>query len=97
MGYELKEKLIPHTKYDSDEKLDLRNVILLDNQSTLDLICKKKLATKIEKSNRTMTVQGNGGTLDITHRSKLKGYKSKPWFSKEAITNILSFNNMIKQ
>ena len=56
------------------KKLDLRNVILLDNQSTLDLICNKKLATKIEKSNHTMTVQGNGGNLDITHISKLKEY-----------------------
>ena len=97
MGSELKEKLILHTKYDSYEQLDLRNVILLDNQSTLDLICNKKLATNIEKSNRTMTVQGNSGTLDITHRAKLKGYTSKPWFRKEAITNILSFKNMIKQ
>ena len=70
---------------------------MLDNQSTLDLICNKKLATKIDKSNRTMTVQGSGGTLDITHIARLKGYTSKPWFSKEAITNILSFKNMIKK
>ena len=56
MGYELKEQLILHTKYDSDEQLDVRNVILFDKQSTLDLICNKKLATKIEKSNHTMTV-----------------------------------------
>ena len=70
MGSELKEQLILHTKYDSYEQLDLRNVILLDNQSTLYLICNKKLATKIEKFNHTMTVQGNGGTLDITHIAK---------------------------
>ena len=44
-----------------------------------------------------MTVQGNGGTLDITHRAKLKGYTSKPWFRNKAITNTFSFNNMIKQ
>ena len=31
MGYELKEQLILNTKYDSDEQLDLRNVVLLDN------------------------------------------------------------------
>ena len=49
MGSELKEQLILHTKYDSDEQLDLRNVILFDNQSTLDLICNKKLAAKIDK------------------------------------------------
>ena len=78
MGYKLKEKLILHKKYDSDEQLDLRNVILLENQSTLDLICNKKLATKIEKSNLTMIIQGKGGNLDITHRAKLKGYTYKP-------------------
>ena len=44
-----------------------------------------------------MTVQGNCGTLDITQRAKLKGYTSKPWFSKKEIMNILSFKNMIKQ
>ena len=97
MVSELKEHIILHTKYDSDEQLDLMNVVLLDNQSTLDLICNKKLATKIEKSNYIMTIQGNSGTLDITHRTKLKGYTLKPWFIKEAITNILSFKNMIKQ
>ena len=97
MGYDLKEQLILHTKYDSYEQLDLRNVMLLDNQSKLDLICNKNLATKIEKSNCTITVQDNGGTLDITHRAKFKGYISKPWFRKKAITNIFSFKNMIKQ
>ena len=44
-----------------------------------------------------MTVQGNGGALDITQRAKLKGYTSRLLFRKEAITNILSFKNMIKQ
>ena len=97
MGSNLKESLILPTKYDSDEQLNLRNVLFLDKHSTLDLICNKKLATKIDKSNLTMTVQGNGGTLDITHRAKLKGYTSKLLFRKEAITNILSLKNTIKQ
>ncbi len=47
------------------EGLDLRNVILLDSQSTMSLFCKKRLVTKIRKSNEKLTLRSNGGSMKV--------------------------------
>ena len=46
---------------------------------------------------KNMTVKGNGGTLEVTHKETLTGYKKYAWFIKDAITNIISLKNLIKQ
>ena len=43
--------------------MDLRNMILLNNQSTVDLFCNPKLVSQVWESDDSMTVHGNGGTL----------------------------------
>lgn len=78
-------------------KLDLREVILLDSQSTIDLLCNYKLVRKIFKSNSTMTLRSNGCTMTVTKKAKISGYKKHVWFSKKAITNIVSLRNIIQQ
>jgi hypothetical protein len=55
--------------------LDLRNVLLLDNQSTFDLCCNKKFTSKITKATNTLTMTSNGGCLKITKKCKIPGYK----------------------
>jgi len=74
--------------------LDLRNVLLLDNQSTFDLCCNKMFvfASKIIKVSMT----SNGGGLKITEKCKLPGYKYLVWYSKKVITNIICLKNLIK-
>ena len=44
-----------------------------------------------------MTVQGNGGTLAVTHKATVLGYKQDLWFRKYYITNIIALKNLIKQ
>ena len=51
-------KIILHNQAKLTDQLDLKNVILLDNQSALDLICNKKLTSKIKKSDKKISVQG---------------------------------------
>jgi hypothetical protein len=75
--------------------LDLRQVV--DSQSTIDLICNKELVTDIFKSNKSMRLKSNGGTMNVRQQAKIKGYERKVWYSTEAITNILSLSNVIKQ
>jgi hypothetical protein len=41
--------------------LDLREVILLDSQSTIDLLCNEELVDKIFKSTSAMQLMSNGG------------------------------------
>ena len=39
----------------------------------------------INNTKKDMTVKGNGGTLSITHKATVPGYKQDMWFSKYAI------------
>jgi hypothetical protein len=80
----------------SSKKTDLRNMILLDNQSTVDLFCNPSLVSRIWESQDSMTVHGNGGTLTTTTKALIKNY-GEVWFHKDAITNILSLKNVSKK
>ena len=86
-----------HNKSESDDKLQLRNLILLDKQFTMDLICNKKFTSKIKKSREKLRVKSNSGALVVNQRSEMPVHKIKTWFINKAITNIVSLKNVIKQ
>jgi hypothetical protein len=68
-------KVVPALKSSKSTNLDLRNVLLLDNQSTFDLCCNKTFASKIIKEENTLSMTSNGGGLKITEKCKIPGYK----------------------
>jgi hypothetical protein len=74
--------------YGARPHLDQREVILLDSQYTIDLVCNKKLVTDISKSNKNMQLKSNGGTMTINQRATMKGYASQVWFSKNALQHF---------
>ena len=76
--------------------LNLRDMILLDNQSTVDLFCNPKLVSHISKTKQSMTVHGNGGTLTSNTKAHVENYGSV-WYHPQAITNILSLKNVSKK
>jgi hypothetical protein len=78
-------------------RLDLRNVILVDSQSTMDLFCNKQLVTNVTKANNKMRLQSNGGRMTVTQKATMPGYKKKVWYSKDAKTNIIALSNLIQQ
>ncbi len=47
--------------------LNLRKVILLDNQSTMSLFCNKKIVSDFHKSNELLTLHSNGGSMQVRH------------------------------
>jgi hypothetical protein len=55
----------------SSIKLDLKEVILLDSQSTMDLFCKAALVREISKSRSNMRLKSNGGTMVVIRKSTM--------------------------
>jgi hypothetical protein len=81
----------------SSIKLDLKEVILLDSQSTMDLFCNASLVSKIRKSRSNLRLKSNGGTMVVTRKKTMEGYNKTVWFSTRAITNIIALCNLIYQ
>jgi hypothetical protein len=77
--------------------LNMRNVVLLDNQSTMDLFCNERLVYDITKALKPMLLQSNGGTMPIRYKASIKGYHRRVWFDKNAITNIICQKHLKKQ
>jgi len=72
---------------------NLRDLILLDNQSTVDIFCNKRLLKDIHVSDEYVTVHGNGGSLTTNKKGTLKNY-GEVWYHEDAKTNILSLKNV---
>jgi hypothetical protein len=89
-------KIAPALKLSKSLNLDLRYVLMLDNQSTFDLCCNRGFMSMIRKASRTLNMTSNGSGYQITKQGKFPGYKFWVWFSKQAITNIICLKNLIK-
>ncbi len=73
--------------------LDLREVILLNNQLTMLLFCNSKLISNKCKPDKPLKLQSNRGTMMINHIANI-GEGQSVWFSKKAITNIMSLKHV---
>ena len=90
-------KLLFKQTHGASIKLELREVWLLDNQSTMDLVCNEGFVKGVYKSSSTMRLKSNGGKMKVTHKGRIPGYHREVWVSKKAITNIICLKNLIKQ
>jgi hypothetical protein len=76
----------------TSNRINLREMMLLDNQSTVDLFCNRKLVSRVWRTEDSMTVHGNGGALTTQCKAHIKNY-GDGWFHSKALTNILSLKN----
>ena len=51
---------------------DLRDMMLLDNQSTTDIFCNRRLLTNVWETEETMTIHSNGGLLSTNKKGCLR-------------------------
>jgi hypothetical protein len=75
----------------------LREVVLLDNQSTVKVFCNKKFVSNIRLAPEPQTLKCNGGELLIYHIADFADYNVPVWFSKKLIANIFELKIMKKQ
>jgi hypothetical protein len=72
--------------------LKLRNHLLLDNQSSVHIMCNPNFVNDIWESSQPMILKSNGGSLLINEVAYFEGFKRETWFLRNAMTNILSFS-----
>ena len=83
--------------YHSSGKLNMREVILLDSQSTMDIFCNDKFVDEVKESEQTLTLHSNGGKLESNQVATIQGLSNIAWFNRNAVTNILSLKNVGKK
>jgi hypothetical protein len=81
----------------SSIRLDLKELIILDIQPTMDLFCNAALVSKISKSRSNMRLKSNVGTMVVTRKATMEDYNKTVWFSTRAITNMIALRNLIDQ
>jgi hypothetical protein len=76
------------------EAHEMRNWILLDNQSSVSVFCNRDLVQNIRKSSDgDMHLSTNGGVLVTSNKADLPQW-GEVWFNNSAITNIISYAEM---
>jgi hypothetical protein len=78
-------------------RLDLREIILLDSQSTMDIFCNAALVSKTRKSNLSVRLKSNGVTIVETLKATMMGYNKYVWLSTRSITNVIALRRLIDQ
>ena len=75
-------------------KVDLHDMVLLDNQSMMDIFCNPQFVKKIWDVNEEMKIHGNGGSLLTKKKALLCNY-GVVWFNEKALMNILCLKNVL--
>ena len=73
---------------------DMRDWILLDNQSSVTIFCNRDLVHNVRESKTgNLHLYTNGGLLETKHKADLPQW-GEVWFNENAITNIFSYAEM---
>ena len=71
-----------------------RKVVLLDNESNMDLLCNPDLVEYIKKVKVNLRIQSKGGEMSVNQKAKIPGYNNNVWFSRRDTTKIIALKNI---
>jgi hypothetical protein len=69
----------------------LRNHLLLDNQSSVHIMCTPDFVDNIREVSQQKKLKSNGTKLPINEAANFEGFEQETKFLRDAMTNILSF------
>ena len=93
----VKKEMTYNSYHGDDQNIDnLRNWILLDSQSTVDIFCNGNLQENVHKSNDSIVLYTNTREMLVNMKGKLKGY-GMVWFDNRAMVDNLRLHNMKKK
>jgi hypothetical protein len=75
---------------------NLREWILLDNQSTVNVFCNPNLVKNVRTAEKPLKLKCNAGTVSINKVADLPGYPESVWFHEKGIANVLSLARVAK-
>ena len=75
-------------------KLDMKDWILLDSCSSVDLFCNPRMVESIRPSSSKLELGTNAGVVNCRYKATLPHYGTV-WYSPKAITNVLSLGNVV--
>ena len=84
-------------KQSTDSELSLKDVILLDSQSTVSVFCNADYVSDIKKSKHPLILQSDGCSLKLNKIATFAELGCEVWYSSRAITNILSLASIQQQ
>ena len=79
----------------SDEHL--KETILLDSQSSVDLFSNPNMVEKVTLTGETLELRTNAGKLQIKKKATVPGHCNPVWFDEKAIANVFSLALMEDQ
>ena len=70
---------------------DMKEWILLDTGSTVNVFCNEKFVRNIRKATKTLEVHTNAGIFKAKKMADLPWHDIEVWYDPNSITNVLSF------
>ena len=83
------------SNYEANDQNKMHQMVLLDSDSTNTIFCNKEYVNNIRPAPKPLEIQTNGGIMKVNHICEIP-YLGTQWFSKNAITNIISLADITK-
>ena len=82
--------------FHQEEEVLPKSWILLDDQSTVDVFCNRRLLTNVRENDKVMNIQCNAGVTRTNMVGELNRYGTT-WYNPKGIANLLSLSQVEKK